>query len=348
LLAFHRPTQRDAGLAVAIGALVALSPLSSPHLLLSLAIGGGASAAFLLFRALTSPASRPEEAATEADARAVSKAPTLARVPIAAIICLLLVGAIFAPTLQWLYTSWTGSIWINTHGLFIPPVMAYMIYEALRRDRGREAESSAWGFAFIIPGLIIAVLDSIIRTNYLAVIGLVVTLPGISLLLLGTRRTRLIAFPLFVGVFMIPVPGTYDMTIFLRHITAVGAEALLQIQGFSVLRTDTVLELPWGNVIVAKACSGLSTLYSAITVSSILVYYSQTPKRRYAILGLMIPLAIGANIVRALALVMLSYYFGTEILDTQAHEASGVATFAVVLVILYSISDMPRRVRRTA
>jgi hypothetical protein len=38
-------------------------------------------------------------------------------------------------------------------------------------------------------------------------------------------------------------------------------------------------------------------------------------------------------------LVLLAHIFGTELLDTAMHEASGVATFAAVLVILLAIAN---------
>jgi len=316
---------------------------------MSVAIGASVALGFLAYRMYVRPAAVtadvPETAHTESDLAAASEE---AHVPLLAGLSLLFFAAVFAPTLQWLYGNWTGSVWINTHGLFIPPVMAFMAYEILKRDKVKQAESSPWGFALLVPGLLIVILDSAMQTHYFAVVGLVLCLPGLSLLLLGARRTRLLAFPLFLGVFMIPVPGTFDSTLFLREMTAVGAEKLLHMQGFTVIRTDTVLELPWGTVAIAKACSGLSTLYSAITVASILIYYSQTRRRKLIILALTVPLALGANVIRALVLVMLSQNFGPAILDTQLHEASGVATFAVVLVVLYMISDMPRRARRPA
>src|SRR5208283_669073 len=103
---------------------------------------------------------------------------------------ILLAILVFAPTIYWLWQRWTMSVWNNVHGLFIPFIVAYFIREVLRSDQIVDAEQSAWGFLFLIPGLGMIVLDSAIRTQLLAAFGMVVCLPGLSLLLLGSRRTK--------------------------------------------------------------------------------------------------------------------------------------------------------------
>ena len=85
---------------------------------------------------------------------------------------------------------WTRSIWDNGHGVFIPFIVAWLVYEQLKDEAPAGPESSIWGFVFLIPGLGMLVLDTAIHTRLMAAAGLVVCLPGLSLLLLGARRTR--------------------------------------------------------------------------------------------------------------------------------------------------------------
>ena len=106
----------------------------------------------------------------------------------------LLAILVFAPTIYWLWQRWTMSVWHNVHGMFIPFVVACFIGGVLRSDQIVDAEQSAWGFLFLIPGLGMIVLDSAIRTQLLSAFGMVVCLPGLSLLLLGRRRTQALAF----------------------------------------------------------------------------------------------------------------------------------------------------------
>ena len=159
---------------------------------------------------------------------------------------ILLAILVFAPTIYWLWQRWTMSVWHNVHGMFIPFVVAYFIYQVLRSDQIVDAEQSAWGFLFLIPGLGMIVLDSAIRTQLLSAFGMVVCLPGLSLLLLGSRRTKALAFVWVLSFFMLPIPAAFieRFTLLLRRITAVGAEPVIALFGVPVAREDTTLFLP--------------------------------------------------------------------------------------------------------
>ena len=51
------------------------------------------------------------------------------------------------------------------------------------------------------------------------------------------------------------------------------------------------------------------------------------------------PLALTANTVRVLILVLLTEFIGPWIMDTAIHPASGVAVFFVVLGALFFLAD---------
>src|SRR5574338_1150872 len=56
---------------------------------------------------------------------------------------------LYAPTGKFLWERWTMSVWHNAHGLLVPPVVAYLIYQELKRFEGPAPRSSAWGFALL-------------------------------------------------------------------------------------------------------------------------------------------------------------------------------------------------------
>ena len=169
-------------------------------------------------------------------------------------------------------------------------------------------------------------------------------LPGLSLLLLGTERTRAMRVPLIIALFMVPLPYLVTSVLFLREITTEGVVALLRLGGVAVYSEGTVIQLAWGPFRVSEACSGLSTFYSAIAISVVFAGLSSSPGRRAALILSAIPLAITANIVRVIVLVFLCKWFGNELLATPIHEGSGAATFAVVFLILHRIAN-PQDIR---
>ena len=261
---------------------------------------------------------------------------------------LLLCLAVFAPTLQWMYREWTVSVWINDHGLFMPFAMAWLAHRKLRDDPGQGRESSAWGFLPLCAGLALAVLDANARTRYLAALGLLLALAGLSLLLLGPRRTWAIRTPLLLGVFLLPIPYSLAAPLGLRTFTAKGVLQLLHVLDYSALREGTLIHMPPShNFVVADACSGANTLWAGLAMALVLAVTNPSPWRRGALLLSAPLLAIGANVLRVTLLVLLTSWLGTQLLDTPIHEATGVATFLGVLLPLIGIAywRLPREPR---
>lgn len=325
------PLLRELALAVTAGVVFTVSPFTPNELGPAAALGCTAGAGLLAWR-LRPRSPVWEEAAADAPGfalgwdRAAGIAVTL--------LCL----AVFAPTVQWMYQEWTRSVWSNEHGLFVPFAMAWLARNALRGDHG-PAEGSAWGLVPLGAGLALAAIDANAQSRYLAALGLVVALPGLSLLLLGPRRTRALRVPLLIGLLLIPIPYTVGTPLALRTLTAAGVIPLLQTLGFSVLREGTQLIMPRQNFLVADACSGVATLYASLASALVLAALASSPWRRAALIVSAPLLAIGANIVRVTTLVLLAQAFGTDLLDTALHEASGVATFALVLALLVWMSN---------
>jgi exosortase len=252
--------------------------------------------------------------------------------------CLIVSLVAFSPTLLWLYREWTVSVWVNQHGIFLPFAIAWLIRQKLHGDRG-PSEASAWGFLPLAFGLALSVLDTNAQSRYLAAVGLLVALPGLSLLLLGTRRTWAIRMPLALTVLMLPVPFSIVAPLGLRTLTARGVLEILHSLGFTALREGTLIQMPPAhNFVVADACSGANALWAAIAVALVLAVTNPSPARRLALIALAPLLAVGANVVRVTALVLLTRWLGIGLLDTPVHEATGVATFVGVLVPLLLVA----------
>jgi exosortase len=259
---------------------------------------------------------------------------------------ILLAILVFAPTIYWLWQRWTMSVWHNVHGMFIPFVVAYFIFKVLRSDPIVDAEQSAWGFLFLILGLGMVVLDSAIRTQLLSAFGMLVCLPGLSLLLLGSRRTRALAFVWALSFFMLPVPAAFieGFLLLLRRITAAGAEHVIALLGVPVAREDTTLFLPVGRLSINDGCSGFSVLYASITLALVLAYFSSSWPRRVVTLGVAFPIAMACNALRCALLGLLVQHWGGGILNTVVHPVSGMLTFsaAAALVTYVGTADVRR------
>lgn len=254
--------------------------------------------------------------------------------------------AVFGPTVVWLWGRWTLSVWHNAHGLLLVPVVAYFVREELLALRHVPRSSNVWGFAILLPALALHALDTGMHTELLSAGALVLALPGLALLLLGTERAKAITVPLLFLVLALPIPLSFTESIHLvlRHI-ATGATAwIVPMFGVPVYVEGTTLNTAHGALEVADACSGFSTLYAAVAVAMLTAYQAASPARRALVLMGAAPIAIASNILRVVLLVMLVAWQGGDILDTFVHPLSGIMTFALSLPIIFWLGGEQRAV----
>jgi exosortase len=244
---------------------------------------------------------------------------------------------LYAPTLLWLWDRWTLSVWHHAHGLLIPPVVGYFVYQEFRLHRHLPAGATAWGFAVVVPALALRALDAGMHTELLSAASLVLLLPGLSLLTLGWARTRAILFPLAFLAFALPIPLvlTEQLHWQLRLMATAGTSALVPMFGIPLYVEGTTLHLAQGTLQVADACSGFSTLYAALAVACLTAYATPGTRRRALVLLAAAPIAILANLIRVVMLVLLVVWQGDWILDTFVHPLSGMMTFALALPVIF-------------
>jgi len=255
-----------------------------------------------------------------------------------------LLALVYGPTGKWLIERWTLSIWHNAHGALVLPVALWLMWQELRPTWRSGPRSSPLGWLFVVPALVLHVLDQGMQTQLLSAVSFVVLLPGLSLLLLGTARTRRIAFPLLFVALMLPIPlaVTERLHLLLRQIAAHACEVLVPALGIPVMRVETTLHTPNASLLVADACSGFSTLYAAGAVALLTMYLSASNARRLLVVVLFAPIAVAVNVVRVALLVVLVYFQGTDVLATSLHELSGIVTFLVALPIIFWIGGPAR------
>ena len=253
---------------------------------------------------------------------------------------LLLVGIelvlLYAPTVRWLVGRWTMSVWHHAHGLMIPPAVAWFAWQELRPLRGLPRETSRWGLLFLIPALALHALDTGMHTQILSAASIVLVLPGLALLFMGGTRTKAIAFPLAFTVFMLPIPlaVTEPIHLALRHVATALSAFAAPLLGITIYAEGTSLHMKEGVLFVGDGCSGFSTLYAACAVAALAAYSCNHTRGRIMALAAAAPVAILANAIRVILLVLAVRWLGVESLETWIHPASGMLTFALALPVI--------------
>lgn len=168
----------------------------------------------------------------------------------------------------------------------------------------------------------------------------------IALLLIfkGSGGVRLVWFPLFFLLFMVPLPEALVSAVTGPLKSAVSALAtnLLYALGYPVGRSGVMMTVGQYNLLVADACAGLNSMFTLEALGMLymnLMNYKSV-SRNVTLALLLIPIAFLANIIRVMILVLVTYHFGDEAGQGFVHGFAGMVLFMVALTLMLMV-DKP-------
>lgn len=178
--------------------------------------------------------------------------------------------------------------------------------------------------------------------GYAMYISLLVVLYSI----VGQQALRRLWFPLFYLAFIFPPPESLidAVTLPLKIELSKAAVSLLHIFGYPIGGEGVKIYIGQYELLVAAACSGLNSIISLTAISLFYIYIRHQAEWRYAAVlsSLIVPVALLANFVRVLILILVTYYFGESAAQGFLHNTAGVIMFTVALVTIF-LADLAIR-----
>jgi len=151
-------------------------------------------------------------------------------------------------------------------------------------------------------------------------------------------------FPLLYLGFSVPPPNTFlaDVTSPLKEFVSWAATGWLDAWGVPVARQGVTIFVAQYQLLVEDACSGMNSLVGLIAVSLLYIYLMRGSNWRYslALLCFVIPIAIAANIMRIMILILLTYFFGDKVAQGFLHFTAGMVLFATALVLVFGLDTL--------
>lgn len=247
----------------------------------------------------------------------------------------LLLAACYGAVLWRLIHQWSTDDDMG-HGFFVPIVAGYIVWQ--RRQEIAEAwgPPNWWGLIVVAWGAAQLYGATLGAELFLARTAFIVSLAGMVLFLGGTRVLRLVAFPLFLLLFMVPIPAiVYNVITFkLQTLASELAETALGALGVPVLREGHILRLPSQSLSVVEACSGIRSLLTLSFLSLVYAYsFDKKVWMRAVLLVATVPIAIVANAFRVTVSGLLSQV-NPELAEGVFHSAAGWLIFMFGLLLL--------------
>jgi exosortase B len=178
------------------------------------------------------------------------------------------------------------------------------------------------------------------------VLSQILVLVALVLLMLGRQALKVLWFPLFFLLFMVPLPGSVlaSVTAPLKSAVSAVAANMLYAMGYPVARAGVILSVGPYQLLVADACAGLNSMFTleALGLLYLNLIRCTSKLRNIALAVLIIPISFVANIIRVMILVLVTYHFGDEAGQGFVHRFAGMALFIVGITLMISADKMLR------
>jgi exosortase B len=261
--------------------------------------------------------------------------------------------ALALPTLVRLATdSWTRES--GAHGPIILATGAWLLFRQLPEMRAAARPGSPLiTYPLLIVSLAVYVFGRAYDFLTLEAGGLYGAGLAILHALVGPRVLLKNWFPLLYLTFAIPPPQFVldQLTAPLKDFVSRGATQILSTLGFPISRQGVIIYIAQYELLVEDACSGMNSLIGLTAVGLFYVYLMRGSSLRLALLltAFLIPIAIVANLLRIIVLVLVTYYLGNDVAQGFVHSTAGILLFAIALGMVFlldqalSVIVKPRR-----
>ena len=232
------------------------------------------------------------------------------------------------------------------HGPLIAAASLWLVWQS--RERLKQVKISpapVVGWCVLLSGLVLLFLarlqQGLLTFETFSIIPVIV---GSLLIAVGWPTLRILAFPIFFLLFAVPMPdwiidGAWvPLKVFISNIVT----HVLYAAGFPIAQNGVMIMIGSYQLLVKDACSGMNSIFalSAIGVFYAYAFRWEEKIRSIILLIAIIPITILANFIRVIALVLIAYYGGPDLLEGTVHDLTGIGLFVVAIILLFSLDAL--------
>jgi exosortase B len=234
----------------------------------------------------------------------------------------------------------------QAHGPIILAMSLWLVYRGWDAMLAATAghRGSAFGWAVFVFGALLYILGRSQQILSFEISSFILISAAVLLVQRGGGALRVLWFPFFFMLFLIPLPGeivgmlTLPMKLAVSYVT----EHLLYWAGYPIARTGVILQIGQYQLLVADACAGLQTLLTLEALGLLYLNVVRTPLllRNVALAVLIIPISFTANVIRVIVLVLITYYFGDAAGQGFLHGFAGMVLFVSALCLILALDSL--------
>jgi exosortase D (VPLPA-CTERM-specific) len=256
--------------------------------------------------------------------------------------------AAFYPGVDFMVAQW-NQVEEFSYGYFVPLVAIFLIWQRADVLRGMVLRGAWAGLVIVLVALLIGMVGNVSAIRSFSQYGFVLALAGFSVCLIGWTGTRVIAMPLVILLFMVPLPQFLlrELSQQLQLISSQLGVALIRLFDISVFLEGNVIDLGSYKLQVVEACSGLRYLFPLMVLGVLAAYFFQGARwKRVLIVVSTVPLTIVINSLRIGVIGVTVEYWGSAMAEGLLHDFEGFFMFMVCLVLLLGEMTLLARLGR--
>jgi exosortase D (VPLPA-CTERM-specific) len=257
-----------------------------------------------------------------------------------------LLGYMYEESLAYLFSRWVGSE-DYSHGIFVPFISGYLIWQSRHRLKQVSREKSWWGLAIIALGLVLYVVGELSTLFVILHVSLWVVLVGLTIALLGVHGARTVAFPLGYLLTAIPLPMFFyaNLSSQLQLWSSSLGVGCLQLVGVMAFREGNVIDLGPVQLQVVEACSGIRYLLPLTSLALLCAYlFKDRMWKRVVLVLSSIPISILINGFRIGMIGVLVELYGKGAAEGFYHLFEGWVIFMVSFGLLIAETVLLARI----
>ena len=241
----------------------------------------------------------------------------------------------------WLKNRWTGDFAYCA----LLPLGSLAAAWFVRKKIAAETARSDWrGAPVLLFGLFLHWLGMLVQHPRISAAGFILVVWALLFLFYGWKVVRHLLFPFGVLFLAIPLNFLDSMTAPLRLFVAHASAVILQSLGMAVVQEGAGLHSAAGNAFsfnVAPECSGLRSLFAMSALMAFYAWFTQkTILKKWILFCFSVPVAILANIIRIMLVVVVAALFGQEFAAGLWHDYSGYPIFIVGLLLMFAVDRL--------
>jgi exosortase len=242
-------------------------------------------------------------------------------------------------------------VWTKESGAHGPIVLATGIWLVARKWRAMQDEARPGSLPLTVAGVAASLAIYVFGRAYdfmsLEALGLYGFVLSLFHDRFGLKVMLANWFPLFYLGLLLPAPNWLidEMTAPLKLLVTTVATAIVDPTGIPITQQGVTMTVGPYQLLVEDACSGMNSLIGLIAITLFYIYLLRNASWRYSafLVCLVIPIAIAANVVRIITLILLTYFFGDAVGQGFLHVTAGLFLFALSLILMFSMDSLASR-----